>query len=165
MRRIMRRFAGSVASCVASVVIPSWLVSADGILDRVLSPLDPLVADRWHWLPVLAVAWWTVRWFSYRPGLWLAMLRCRLLRRGGERTALYRWFDGSGRLRYVGISNDVRRRTGQHAAGKWWWFEVRSCTVEWFDTRGAALAAERAAIRAERPRHNVVHNGRRRAAA
>jgi energy-coupling factor transporter ATP-binding protein EcfA2 len=73
--------------------------------------------------------------------------------------ALYRWFDTDGKLLYVGITNDMARRTTEHQ-DKPWWPEVASSQVEWFPSRKAVLAAEKAAIEAEHPLHNTIHNGR-----
>src|SRR5690606_13280027 len=53
---------------------------------------------------------------------------------------------------------DLARRMAQHSRHKRWWPDVAHIDVEWFDTREAALAAERLAIVNERPTHNVVHN-------
>lgn len=73
-------------------------------------------------------------------------------------TALYRLHNKAGDLLYVGISGDPLRRWPEHAADKEWWPEVSRFSIDWFDNRPAALAAERDAIRAEKPLHNVVHN-------
>lgn len=70
---------------------------------------------------------------------------------------LYRMFTKTRELLYVGISVDVGMRFGQHADDKPWWAEVNSIELEHHDSRAAALAAERTAIIAERPVHNVVH--------
>lgn len=74
--------------------------------------------------------------------------------------ALYRLFDETGRLLYVGISVDPGKRFAQHRSDKTWWSEVRNMTVQPMPTRQAALDAEREAIKNERPRHNAVHNER-----
>lgn len=74
------------------------------------------------------------------------------------RTCLYRLYAADGALLYVGISRSALRRLGQHLAEKPWAEEVARTTVEWFDTREAAAAAEVAAIVTERPRHNIAHN-------
>jgi predicted GIY-YIG superfamily endonuclease len=76
-----------------------------------------------------------------------------------EETALYRIFGVSDFLLYVGISNDFGRRWKQHAREQPWWDERRRLTVdEWFPFRSEAKAAERAAIKAEHPKYNKVHN-------
>jgi predicted GIY-YIG superfamily endonuclease len=77
----------------------------------------------------------------------------------GVRTALYRLRDATGRLLYIGISSDPLRRWPEHAADKPWWADVSDLSMQWFESRPAALAAEARAIRDERPLHNVVHNG------
>ena len=89
----------------------------------------------------------------------------------GERTAksrscaLYRWFypDASegDRPAYIGISYDVLQREAEHNQSLRA-FMAGDCkrTVEYYPTRKAALAAERAAILREQPLYNVQHNGR-----
>ncbi len=50
-----------------------------------------------------------------------------------------------------------------------WWDELRSLTVDWYETRAEAEAAEEAAIKSEWPKYNKTHlvprKGRRPAAA
>lgn len=72
------------------------------------------------------------------------------------RTALYRLFDTTGRLLYVGISHKPDVRWGQHSEEKSWWPEVDQRKVEWHETRASAERAELAAITAEKPLHNKV---------
>lgn len=74
-----------------------------------------------------------------------------------DRTSLYRLYDEAGGLLYVGITKSVQRRWTEHETTKSWWPEVTAATLEHYPTREAALEAERAAIIAERPRHNVTH--------
>ncbi|MGW7617381.1 hypothetical protein ACWGLG_16245 [Streptomyces antimycoticus] len=74
------------------------------------------------------------------------------------RTALYRLRSSTGDLLYVGISGTPFRRWVEHSVDKGWWPEVTDCSVEWFESRPAALLAEAAAIRTEHPTYNVVHN-------
>ncbi|MEU1663602.1 GIY-YIG nuclease family protein [Streptomyces sparsogenes] len=74
-------------------------------------------------------------------------------------TALYRLRNQDGELLYVGITDNPERRWKDHAKDKTWWPEVASRSIEWFPNRGHALAAEGKAIRSERPRHNIQHNG------
>lgn len=73
--------------------------------------------------------------------------------------ALYRFYDAAGALLYIGVSLNPGRRFQQHAGEKTWWHEVSRIEIESFPDRAAVLAAEAAAIRGERPRHNVVLNG------
>jgi predicted GIY-YIG superfamily endonuclease len=74
---------------------------------------------------------------------------------------LYRLFDARGELLYLGIAGNPGRRFEQHAKDKPWWTEVDTIKLEHFDHRSTAEAAEIRAIKTERPRHNVVHNNRR----
>ncbi|MFD5451240.1 GIY-YIG nuclease family protein [Streptomyces sp. NPDC127100] len=71
-----------------------------------------------------------------------------------ERTALYRLYDASKHLLYVGISRDPEVRWEQHARQKYWWPAVASRTVEWCESRREAERAEAQAIARERPRYN-----------
>ena len=74
-----------------------------------------------------------------------------------ERTAVYRVFDASDGLLYIGVAKNFGLRWAKHAAVKPWWPDVQRQTVEWYPDRESALAAEEAAIRTEKPRHNVVY--------
>lgn len=74
------------------------------------------------------------------------------------RTALYRLRGESRGLLYVGISSNPLRRWPEHAAEKQWWSEVTDLSMQWFESRAAALKAEVEAIRTERPLYNVQHN-------
>lgn len=71
--------------------------------------------------------------------------------------ALYRFFAEDGELLYVGITSNPARRFAQHGAAKEWWEEVAEIKMDRHSSREAVLAAERAAIIAEKPRYNVVH--------
>lgn len=75
-----------------------------------------------------------------------------------EVTDLYRHFNLEGELLYVGISINAFERYKQHAIEKDWFDSVINMTVERFSTRQQALEAEKAAIKAEKPKYNVVHN-------
>lgn len=76
-----------------------------------------------------------------------------------ERThALYRFYDTDGNLLYVGITLNPAHRWKQHAHDKPWWHQIATISVQTYPNREAVLEAERAAIIAERPRHNIVHN-------
>lgn len=72
------------------------------------------------------------------------------------RTALYRLFDQSGRLLYVGISHKPDVRWGQHSEDKDWWPLVDRRDVEWHDTRAVAEQVETQVIADERPVFNFV---------
>lgn len=71
-----------------------------------------------------------------------------------RRTALYRFFDEDGALLYIGITVNPRVRWRDHA-GRTWWPDVATKTLEWHTNRADAEAAEREAIRVELPRYNV----------
>lgn len=73
-------------------------------------------------------------------------------------TALYRFYGAGDELLYIGITNSIPRRLDQHSDSKPWYTEARRITVEHHPTRGDALAAEMAAIKAERPKYNIQHN-------
>lgn len=75
----------------------------------------------------------------------------------GRGTTLYRLYDDAGDLLYVGIAGNPGRRFEQHAKDKPWWSEVASIDLEHHPDRTAAMEAERAAIQAEHPPHNIVH--------
>jgi hypothetical protein len=70
-------------------------------------------------------------------------------------TQLYRHFDESGILLYVGISLSTLTRLGQHEDNAHWFYRIKTVTIEYFKTRQAAEAAEDRAILAERPLHNI----------
>ncbi|MBZ6290342.1 GIY-YIG nuclease family protein [Streptomyces olivaceus] len=72
-----------------------------------------------------------------------------------HRTALYRFFDTDGALLYVGITYDIEQRFASHSNSSPWWKDIASERIEWHETRSLALAAESAAIKAERPRYNI----------
>ncbi len=74
------------------------------------------------------------------------------------KTNLYRFFDASGNLLYIGVSISVVQRLQGHLREKHWIPENGSLTWTTYETREAAEAAERIAIRHERPAHNVIHS-------
>lgn len=69
---------------------------------------------------------------------------------------LYRHFDASGRLLYIGVSLNAFARLAQHKAASHWYATVASMTIENFPTREDLMLAETEAIRTERPLHNIV---------
>lgn len=75
----------------------------------------------------------------------------------GGRCALYRHFDATGVLLYVGISERPGRRTGKHAESSDWVAFAARMEAEWLDSRELAVAREKEAIRSERPVFNRAH--------
>ena len=71
-------------------------------------------------------------------------------------TTLYRFYDDTGALLYVGISKHALRRLTEHQTGQPWWSEVARSTMEHFDTREEAAEAELVAIRTEGPLFNIA---------
>jgi hypothetical protein len=67
----------------------------------------------------------------------------------------YRLFDETGDLLYVGATNGLRHRLGEHRRERHWWPEVHSVSVVEYSRRADALHAEATAIRTEGPRYNV----------
>jgi hypothetical protein len=74
---------------------------------------------------------------------------------------LYRHYDPSGELLYVGVSLVPLRRQDQHIKGAAWRDMICRIVIEPFQTREEALAAEEIAIRTEYPKFNSPHNTRR----
>lgn len=69
---------------------------------------------------------------------------------------LYRHFDTSGRLLYVGQSLSFLARLAGHKNSAWF-DEIASITIQRFPNRHVLNAAEIAAIRAEGPLHNKAY--------
>ena len=77
----------------------------------------------------------------------------------GEETDLYRHFDAEGTLLYVGISLSAVSRLSQHVKATYdWTKDIKTVTIEKFDSRPSALRAERNAIKTEKPLYNKNHN-------
>jgi hypothetical protein len=74
----------------------------------------------------------------------------------GQRTTLYRFYDGAGRLLYVGITMRLPVRFEEHEKQQPWWHDAVGATFEHFPDRAAAERAEAPAIHLEQPLHNVV---------
>lgn len=81
---------------------------------------------------------------------------------GGPRglTSLYRFYDASGALLYVGITSRGPERFGAHRRTQPWWCDVTTCRIEHYPDRDSALAAESIAITREHPAHNIAGTGR-----
>ncbi len=67
---------------------------------------------------------------------------------------VYRCYGDEDSRLYIGSSIDVAARFQWHQKNSQWWPDVRSITFTHCPTEQHALAAERVAIRAERPLHN-----------
>lgn len=67
---------------------------------------------------------------------------------------VYRHFDKQGNLLYVGCSLSAVHRLSQHSQVSPWFTEIAKIDVEKFNSRDAALAAERQAIQTEKPKYN-----------
>jgi hypothetical protein len=76
------------------------------------------------------------------------------------RNTLYRFYDSSDVLLYVGISMTPWERFRQHRHDKPWWDDIVTIRKEEYPSRDAVKDAERCAIVAERPLHNIQHNRR-----
>lgn len=72
------------------------------------------------------------------------------------RTALYRHYDATGRLLYVGITDCLSERDKRHAATSHWHGEVHRTLTEWCLSRQHAIELEAVAVRHEKPLHNVA---------
>lgn len=59
---------------------------------------------------------------------------------------------------YVGITYDLSMRFSTHSVERWWWGQWAYSTLVRYYSRAALEAAERKAIKSEKPLHNVVHN-------
>ncbi|MET9956302.1 GIY-YIG nuclease family protein [Streptomyces sp. NPDC006339] len=73
----------------------------------------------------------------------------------GDRTALYRLYDDTEQLLYVGVAQDPWKRWRFHRRDKEWWGQVSVREIEWVDSREAALRQEAVEIRTRRPVHNI----------
>lgn len=69
-------------------------------------------------------------------------------------TALYRLYDDSDQLLYIGITGNPEQRWYKHALHSPWWPQVQRREIVWHDSRPEARAAEIKAIGVERPIHN-----------
>lgn len=68
---------------------------------------------------------------------------------------VYRLFDESGRLLYVGMTYDPRSRRLAHKSDKPWWDEVASWRLTIYPNRAHALRVEARAILTEDPAYNI----------
>lgn len=70
-------------------------------------------------------------------------------------TAVYRLYDGSDQLLYVGIGRNPMGRWASHADEHLWWPSVARFEVTWFGSRDEAAAEERRALKEDNPLHNI----------
>lgn len=73
---------------------------------------------------------------------------------------LYRFFDADDQLLYVGLTVNPGRRMEKHRGTQPWWADVARIEMEQHLDLETLRAAEREAIKAERPLHNIRMNGR-----
>jgi len=71
---------------------------------------------------------------------------------------LYRWWDASGNLLYVGKSIQLFGRIEQHRRNSKFFDDATSMTMERYPDEISLGIAEIEAIRTERPPYNVAHN-------
>lgn len=74
-------------------------------------------------------------------------------------TAVYRLYDPSGCLLYIGISDQPEERFAQHALSKPWWPDVVTRELHWYYDLPPAVAEEERAIAAEQPLYNIENVG------
>lgn len=67
---------------------------------------------------------------------------------------LYRHYDKSGQLLYVGISLSAVGRLAGHRDGAHWYHEIANVKIEIFPSKKDAQEAERQAVLTEKPLHN-----------
>jgi predicted GIY-YIG superfamily endonuclease len=72
---------------------------------------------------------------------------------------VYRMFDHSAQLLYVGVTCDIDKRFMAHARQKPWYDEVATVDITERMPRSEALQMEADAIRSEAPRYNVRGTG------
>lgn len=76
-------------------------------------------------------------------------------RRWREPAAVYRLWDASGELLYIGSAYEPEVRCKEHQK-KPWWPEVASRTEEWHSNRSTAYTEELKAIAVERSKYNKM---------
>lgn len=77
-----------------------------------------------------------------------------------ELTAVYEFFDRSGRWLYIGMTNSPRRRFAEHRAAPWWPLVDNGRTaMEWYGTRAEAADMEMMLIATHRPPYNITVAG------
>jgi hypothetical protein len=78
-----------------------------------------------------------------------------------DQGTLYRLFDAAGHLLYIGeTGRGWPQRMREHLRDKSWFHEIARVELQHFPSKADAVLAEAAAIQAEQPRHNHMHNGK-----
>lgn len=73
---------------------------------------------------------------------------------------VYWLYDSAGQLLYIGVGWEPSYRWRRHAKKKDWWPQVdpTRTKLEWFRVYADALDRETAAIKADKPLHNMTHS-------
>jgi hypothetical protein len=71
-------------------------------------------------------------------------------------TYLYRLYNSSGNLLYLGITGNLDQRFTAHRAIKPWWLEVEEIVIKSYPDRSSAENAERLAILNDHPQYNEL---------
>jgi excinuclease UvrABC nuclease subunit len=69
---------------------------------------------------------------------------------------VYRIFDATDRLIYIGATSNVTQRLAYHRTQSWWWALAHRVDVESHEDKASAHDAEWAAIAAEDPAFNLA---------
>lgn len=70
--------------------------------------------------------------------------------------AVYRFYNDTGALLYVGIASSPKARFAQHTETKRWWWEVATWLIDWYGSREEAAAVEAISIVQEKPAYNIA---------
>ena len=73
---------------------------------------------------------------------------------------LYRLYDYNDNLLYIGKTINLVARFNNHKRRKSWWKGVRTIGLTHYDSISELANAEKAAIRSEKPLHNIQYNGK-----
>lgn len=73
---------------------------------------------------------------------------------------VYRMYDADSALLYVGVTMNDAVRLHAHSNQKAWFYRVATVTFTRYATKSEAYAAEKAAIKEEKPLHNVRDSGK-----
>jgi len=92
-----------------------------------------------------------------KPGhpRWPAKAVCDWFNARKRLTCLYRHYDLSGRLLYVGIALSPLARLRAHRSRAHWFNDIASITIERFPDGAAARKAERQAVADDKPLFNL----------